>query len=663
MQLRTDRKRISQRFHEDVMEYQRINLYPNRVRKQAWEIIFLLLEQRRSDLISRTLTRWKSLEVKLFLSQLTACRMSGWTLDVSKVGVRPTHGGAYDPPFRSPADLSEQKSRLTEGFCDLVLAVFMADNSTLHATLGNDLAWDCILLLLERRRYVGVLSAVARWPVKDSRLFLQELAASVLKSWLTLPDGQHPSLDDIIQIFPCHPDKASDIARAECLTQHCREFFYEVAIKHPSMLTEAFTLGQFAALQSHTAEACAPVPGQTLVSYFVDSLQYRPPQDELLFQSLMLPLRAITFIKFLIGVEPIYLRFVLEHLLRVMRDALQDAYGLQPLFCFTLHLCFESQVASQLSFELGLLATLDEVWSEHVDTDGQLRDWTLTACTLVFTALRTHIDVEAPQWSLQAWSQPQYRLLLGVMSTAGDYTLDRYIQAQWLTVFHLATSVRRCEILLLEDNPWKHLLSESIFSQNSRLDSSLAWSASQVILSCISQCSQHWAPLIQSLITKNTNELYIILSYILNVFIRTPGFRPFVSERTQSAFTRMYQHASSHGFTIVNPIDRFTEFLNIVAHQSPAFNFALDRAGGWEFVAEVHAGSYDFMSISSDLTALTKGGGCGGPTASQRRQRMAVCVEVQQRFTAPGAVPAAELGRTPILSPGAHVHRDSIVSV
>ncbi|THH28349.1 hypothetical protein EUX98_g5846 [Antrodiella citrinella] len=558
--------------------------------------------------------------------------------------------------------LSNHHVRLTEGFCDLALAIFMADNATLHATLGNELAWDIIFQLLEKRRYIGVVSAVARWQPNESQLFLHELAASVLKSWTAVPNGQQPSLDDIITFFTCHPEKVVNIARAECLTHCCRELFYEIAVKYPRMLNDAFTVDQFAALQSYTPRACERDPGQPLTFQFVSSLQYRPPQDDLLFQSLMLPLRAITLIKFLVGSDPIYIRLVLEHLSGCMRDALQDAHALQPLFCFTIHLCFESSVASQIAYDLGILSILDTIWIAHADSSEQLPDWITSGCILAFTAVNTHVDIEAPQWSSRSSSYLQSHLLYSIISTAADYTIDRYVQAQWLSLFHLGMSVG-CPHKPLEDSPWNLLLSDSIFSQSNLLKSSMAWSATQVIFSCISQCSKHWTPLIDALMTKNTNELYIILSYILKIFIRDPGSCPVVSERSQAAFARMYQHASTHGFTIVNPIDRFTEFLNIVTHQSPAFNFALDKAGGWQFVSEVHSGFYDFISSpgSIDSDPSTKSSGCGGsPTASQRRQRMAVCVEVQQRFTASGAVPAADLGRTPILSPGAHVHRDSI---
>lgn len=103
-------------------------------------------------------------------------------------------------------------------------------------------------------------------------------------------------------------------------------------------------------------------------------------------------------------------------------------------------------------------------------------------------------------------------------------------------------------------------------------------------------------------------------------------------------------------------MDRFVEFINLVAHQSPAFNFALDCAGAYELVSEVHAGSYDFISssIGSESNSQKKGG-YQGPTMLQKRKRLAACVEVQQRLVAYGAVPAADLGRTPILSPGAQV--------
>jgi hypothetical protein len=107
--------------------------------------------------------------------------MQSRTLDISKVGS--TRGRPRDPTLRTSTDSSDRKARLTDGFCDLALAIFMMDNSTLHLTLGNELAWDCILLLMEKRRFGGIVSAAARWPDVDSRTFLHELASSMLTSW------------------------------------------------------------------------------------------------------------------------------------------------------------------------------------------------------------------------------------------------------------------------------------------------------------------------------------------------------------------------------------------------------------------------------------------------------------------------------------------------
>lgn len=133
-----------------------------------------------------------------------------------------------------------------------------------------------------------------------------------------------------------------------------------------------------------------------------------------------------------------------------------------------------------------------------------------------------------------------------------------------------------------------------------------------------------------------------------------PSGRPIVSESTKSFFISMFRNASSHGLTVVNPIDRFVEFINQVSIKSPAFNFALYCAGAYDLVSEVHSGFYDFISTSSALGTDEDHVGnrrSSGLTASQRRRRMTVCVEMQQRMVAYGAVPAADLGRTPILSP------------
>ena len=125
----------------------------------------------------------------MILMQLTMHR----TLDVSKVGLK--RDKSTEKPLRILTDLTDQTRRLTEGFCDLVLAVFTNDNSTLHDTLGNVLAWDCILLMIERRRFPGIIHAVAGWPQGSRILFLRELASLVLKSWYVPESVQHISVE------------------------------------------------------------------------------------------------------------------------------------------------------------------------------------------------------------------------------------------------------------------------------------------------------------------------------------------------------------------------------------------------------------------------------------------------------------------------------------
>lgn len=88
-----------------------------------------------------------------------------------------------DPSSSFLSHQSGRASHLTEGFCDLILAIFMQDNCTLHETLGNELAWYCIHLILEQRRFAGLIEAVAKWPHDTRQQFLHELAASIFQSW------------------------------------------------------------------------------------------------------------------------------------------------------------------------------------------------------------------------------------------------------------------------------------------------------------------------------------------------------------------------------------------------------------------------------------------------------------------------------------------------
>ncbi|TCD66038.1 hypothetical protein EIP91_001894 [Steccherinum ochraceum] len=586
VQLRAERQHIPERLYEDVMEYQRIRLYSKRVHKQAWSIIFMLLEQRRSDLIARTISRWKNKEIKLFLERLQLHRLSMWSPDASKARIELT---VYAVPAGRPQpEFQGRCGRLTDGFCDLALAIFKSNSSILHETLGNNAAWDFILLLLERRRLTGIIDAMMAFPTADCRTtFLRELGAFILRSWSTLPDGSQPDLDEILQSSFRSSDKTSLASTPHELTGCCYELFYELLERHPELMFEAFTVEHFAAIQSVPTWATdiPRQPSESFVDSFLECLQESASDDTFLYDNWMLPLRAITFLKFALSTDP---TSTLHYLVCALHDAAASSKNPLPLLCFTLHMCLESSYATSLTCEQKLLTALHRLSAEADITDELRQKRTLTGCTMISVALRSRVSLDAMmeeplkssllRWSSHATSLPYIMEIYETLTTMANYAVKRHILDQWLSLFQLSLQSTRPGLSCLSRQPWAYLLSDMVFSQNGSLESSLAWTASQVLFSAISQSSHHWDPLLETLASKSINELHVVLTFVLNNFIRISGRRPTVSDRTKIALARMHADACLHGLTIMNPIDRFVEFMNLFSAQSPTFNFALYQA-------------------------------------------------------------------------------------
>ena len=60
------------------MGLRRIGLYPKSVRMQAWDLLLILLERRRTERIVDVILKWPPVEVQLLLRQLSAFKLSGW---------------------------------------------------------------------------------------------------------------------------------------------------------------------------------------------------------------------------------------------------------------------------------------------------------------------------------------------------------------------------------------------------------------------------------------------------------------------------------------------------------------------------------------------------------------------------------------------------------
>lgn len=53
-------------------------MYTDAVRARAWDILFTILEKGGWEQLGAALMSWSIPETKLFLRQLSVCRLSGW---------------------------------------------------------------------------------------------------------------------------------------------------------------------------------------------------------------------------------------------------------------------------------------------------------------------------------------------------------------------------------------------------------------------------------------------------------------------------------------------------------------------------------------------------------------------------------------------------------
>ena len=262
------------------------------------------------------------------------------------------------------------------------------------------------------------------------------------------------------------------------LTQCCRELFFEIAMKDPTMLTEAFTVEQFAALQAYGAahgNVRWPSPGQSFVLHFLDTITHHPQSEAVVFANWMLPLRAITFIKYLARLDSFIVHDVLVCLRSYILLVSEEEAGLLPLLCFTIHLCFESRVASQWSLELGFLEVFDLVLANHSGYNSPLADHILTACALLYSTLQAQISSagaagclshQFSKWAAHAATLTHLITLQDVLNGMAEHCVNRYVQAQWLTLYYLLAFVSVPSVggSPMVCNPWTILLTHTVFS-------------------------------------------------------------------------------------------------------------------------------------------------------------------------------------------------------
>ena len=56
----------------------RIGLYSKSIRLQAWDLLLMLMERRRTERIVDVILKWPPVEVQLLLRQLSVFKLSGW---------------------------------------------------------------------------------------------------------------------------------------------------------------------------------------------------------------------------------------------------------------------------------------------------------------------------------------------------------------------------------------------------------------------------------------------------------------------------------------------------------------------------------------------------------------------------------------------------------
>ncbi|KAH8078402.1 hypothetical protein BXZ70DRAFT_1012747 [Cristinia sonorae] len=109
----------------DLLELQRVGLYSDAVRNKAWVLIVELLYAGQWSKISDVVFQWPVVELQLFLRELAAYKITGWTLMP-----------------RPDIPTSHRAAKLNDAFCNIILEILKAEPFVVHDIINlRDMLW------------------------------------------------------------------------------------------------------------------------------------------------------------------------------------------------------------------------------------------------------------------------------------------------------------------------------------------------------------------------------------------------------------------------------------------------------------------------------------------------------------------------------------------
>lgn len=169
---------------EDILEYQRVGLYSDTVRNQAWRLIFGFMARVDFDwsipVITQTMTHWYSSDISLLLQQMFASASCDWTF----------YPGRESTVLEAPPPLN--RIGLSANFLYLISAILEHWPSETHQALTLT-------------QFISILSQFLR------SFYDAKKRASLLSSTLPIPHLRHSFILRAISLFlSTSPDEATN---------------------------------------------------------------------------------------------------------------------------------------------------------------------------------------------------------------------------------------------------------------------------------------------------------------------------------------------------------------------------------------------------------------------------------------------------------------------
>ncbi|KAH8106240.1 hypothetical protein BXZ70DRAFT_1061619 [Cristinia sonorae] len=127
----------------DLLELQRVGLYPRSIRYQAWDCLLTLMKRQRTEHIIDAMLKWPPVEIQLIMRQLLVFKLSEWNL----------YSGHFTFASRSMPTI--QNEYLMQSYRNIFNAVLKHDPRLLHDTFTSE---DLVVLYTGTFTTTGIRS-------------------------------------------------------------------------------------------------------------------------------------------------------------------------------------------------------------------------------------------------------------------------------------------------------------------------------------------------------------------------------------------------------------------------------------------------------------------------------------------------------------------------